>query len=79
MWTVCVFLALSHMLLGMLLHPAEGVVALQYVHGVALRHHFQRVLSSQFTQLLQRTNDLCEAGALFRVGVHASHPQFLHR
>lgn len=79
MWAVCVFVAPSHMLLDMLLHPAKGVIALQYVHGVTLRHHFQRVLSSQLTQLLQHTNDLCEAGPLIRVRVHASHPQFLHR
>ena len=48
--------------------------ALQYVHGVALRHHFQRVCCRQF---FQASNDLCEAGPLIWIWVQTRQPQLL--
>ena len=47
------------------------------MHRVSLRHHFFRVLVCQVTQLLQLGNDLCEAGSLIWVRVHASHCKLL--
>lgn len=52
--------------------------ALQYVHRVALRHHFQRVGCCQITELLQSGHYLCEGWSVLWIAAHAQHAQILH-